>query len=50
MAKENILNRSIHELELDVRVMNGLLKYHEGYEDDKPLKTLRIKHHYQQVN
>ena len=41
MAKENILNRSIHELELDIRVMNGLLKYHEGYEDAKPLKTLR---------
>ena len=41
MAKENILNRSIHELELDVRVMNGLLNYHQGYEDAKPLKTLR---------
>ena len=40
MAKENILNRSIHELELDVRIMNGLLNYHQGT-DDKPLSTLR---------
>ncbi len=40
MAKENILNKSIHELELDVRVMNGLLKYHDGT-DEKPLSTLR---------
>ena len=41
MAKENILNRSIHELEVDVRVMNGLLNYHQGIEDAKPLSTLR---------
>ena len=35
--KENVLDKSIHELEVDVRVMNCLLTY----SDDKPLNTLR---------
>jgi hypothetical protein len=40
MTAENILDRSIHDLEVDVRVMSGLLNNHE-INDGKELKTLR---------